>query len=580
MRKQQWKVCRGWPLPYGVTTGDGWVNISIFADDIPTIEIWDDVGKRLSVDMEPYSFPGSVYAVRIEGEWPEHWKYRLKVKDDYMADAWQMGKSRRSLSDERFCGVDMTGFDWQEDRPPHIPYNKLYMYKLHVKGFTRHASSKVRSKGMIGGVTEKLAYMKDLGMNGIELMPVYAFDPMVTDRASQTTRVNYWGYGEGCFKRVHPEYGTMDDLRVLVRQAHRMDMEIYLELLFPDHMPDPEKVDILRFWVLNAHVDGFHLSHDTSPVDMILNDPILSDVKIFTEGFSGAERLKEERTAVCHNGYLEAGRRFLRGDRDSCGGWMGQMLERRRAGGMIRYLAVNNGFTLMDLVSYNEKHNEANGENNRDGAPDNLSYNCGVEGPSRKKAVVSLRTRQLKNAWILALFNQGTPLIYAGDEFGNSQEGNNNAWCQDNETSWLNWQLLKNKKWLWAFAKRMIALRKSEPIFAPDRPFKMADVDGLGYPDFSFHGKQPWFVEEGQSKNCVGCMYTGKNEDDTLKAYYIAYNMSDRMEQFHLPSLPEGMTWTILEDTSGEGDGQGPDPDGGWLLESHSIVIFKAVRGL
>ncbi len=581
MKKQQWKIDRGQPLPYGVTTGDGWVNLSVTAGGVPLLEIRDSSGKELlSVDMASYACTGDVYAVRIEGAWPVCWQYRLQVDGRYAADPWQTGRSGKCASEETFCEVRRCAFDWEGDCPPKIPYEELYIYKLHIKGFTNHASSRVSHKGQITGVTEKLAYIKDLGMNAIELMPVYAFDPVVKDRATQKVRDNYWGYGEGRFKMIHPEYGTLEDLQKLVKQAHRLGMEIYLEVLFPAHMSDLEKLDILRYWVLNGHVDGFHLSQSTSPVNMLLQDPILANVKVMCEGFSSpmTVSMKEERTGVYHNGYLETARRFLRGDRDSCGGWMWQMLQKRGQGGTIQYLTNNNGFTLMDLVSYNDRHNEANGEDNRDGTADNLSYNCGIEGPSRKRAVLTLRMRQLKNAWILNLFHQGTPLVYAGDEFANSQSGNNNAWCQDNEMSWLNWQLLKSKSWLYDFAKKVIALRKSELIFHPARPYKMADVDGLGYPDFSFHGKQPWFVEEGQEKNCVGCMYTGKDGEGSLKAYYIAYNMSDRMEQFHLPNLLNGMAWSVLIDTSDEEMTQKTEGEEGWLLESHSIVIFKAVQ--
>ena len=233
---------------------------------------------------------------------------------------------------------------------------------------------------------------------------------------------------------------------------------------------------------------------------------------------------------------------------------------------------------MMDLVSYNEKHNKVNGEENGDGSDDNISFNCGIEGPSRKNKVSALRSKQLKNAWILNLFHQGTPMIYAGDEMCNSQMGNNNAWCQDNDISWLNWNMTKAKEDIYSFAKKMICLRKSFSMFDPSKPYRMMDVDGFGYPDFSFHGRQPWFVENGGYDRCIGCMYTGRTQEEGLKCYYFAYNMSGRSETFYLPTLPGDLVWQVLTDTSAQtGDG-GPviAPDKGYKTEDHSIVIFES----
>ena len=248
---------------------------------------------------------------------------------------------------------------------------------------------------------------------------------------------------------------------------------------------------------------------------------------------------------------------------------MAQILNRSTEQGYIQYLVNNNGFTMMDLVTYDGRHNEANGEHNLDGPSWNFSWNCGAEGVSRKKEVLRLRRQQLKNAWILNVFQQGTPLIYAGDEFGNSQKGNNNAWCQDNEISWLNWNLLKKNDWLYNFAAEMIQLRRKVKILHPEKPYVQTDVSANGLPDVSFHGKVPWFVGEDGWDRCIGCMYAGDGE-----AWYFTYNMNSIRETFSLPSLPKRGLWKVYLDTAEVNAKDMEVKDGKILLERHSIVLL------
>ena len=162
---------------------------------------------------------------------------------------------------------------------------------------------------------------------------------------------------------------------------------------------------------------------------------------------------------------------------------------------VVNYMANTNGFTLMDAVSYDRKHNEKNGEENRDGSDYNYSWNCGAEGPTRKKKIVELRKQLIKNAYLLLFLSQGVPLLMAGDEFGNSQDGNNNAYCQDNAVSWLNWKLLETHKDQVEFVKRLIAFRKSHKMFHMDREPRIMDYKSCGRPDVTYHGENAWKPE-------------------------------------------------------------------------------------
>ena len=249
-------------------------------------------------------------------------------------------------------------------------------------------------------------------------------------------------------------------------------------------------------------------------------------------------------------------RRFLKGDEDT----LHQALRRMRCNpvqnGVINYITSYEGFSLADLVSYDRKHNEANGEDNQDGNPYNASWNCGVEGPTRKRTILQLRKRQMKNALALLLFSQGTPMLTAGDEFGQSREGNNNPYCQDNEISWLNWKLTEKNKDFLDYTKELIALRKAHPVFHQSRELTLMDYAACGYPDLSYHGKDAWRLMADRLNREAGLMYCGRyapkdraQEDDF---FYIAMNMHWEPQRLALPDLPAGMRWEKVLDTQGD----------------------------
>jgi isoamylase len=215
-------------------------------------------------------------------------------------------------------------------------------------------------------------------------------------------------------------------------------------------------------------------------------------------------------------------------------------------------MADQDGFTVMDMVSYEERHNEANGEGNQDGISYNCSWNCGAEGSTRKTSIKELRLKQMKNAFSLLLFSQGTPLIFQGDEWGNTQKGNNNVWCQDNELSWIDWNGRKNQEKLWEFVKRAIQIRKENPILHWEKELKGSDYQALGYPDMSYHGKQAWYVEKDKDTRSLGIMYCNEYAGKASDFLFLAFNFHWIEHEIALPGAENEIKWQVLLSTETE----------------------------
>ena len=297
----------------------------------------------------------------------------------------------------------------------------------------------------------------------------------------------------------------------------------------------------------------------------LAQDPLLSHTKIMSEGFQ-LEEIYEERhipnfrnLAEYNDGFMLDVRRFLKGDEGQLAPFAWRARRNPSEYAVINYMANHNGFTLLDAVSYDEKHNEANGEENHDGTDYNYSWNCGEEGPSRKKKTLALRARQLRNAFVLLLLSQGTPLIYGGDERGNSQSGNNNVYCQDNELSWVNWKTGKAFGFLTDYVKGLIAFRRAHPVFHQKQELRMTDYLSCGHPDLSYHGKRAWLGDFENYSRSVGAFYGGdyieanSGGKETDSFFYVAYNMHWIPHEFALPDLPGKGNWKIAIDTGLEG---------------------------
>ena len=344
------------------------------------------------------------------------------------------------------------------------------------------------------------------------------------------------------------------EFRDMVRQLHISGIEVIMQFYFPVEMPRTEIQEILRYWKLFYHVDGFRLLGVGIPVAAFAQDALLCDSKIWYEAFE-EEKNTGANLSCYKSDYLYTMRRFLKGDDGMLEGALYQMRYLPVKAGRVHYLTNYDGFTLMDMVSYEEKHNEANGESNRDGNDYNCSWNCGEEGATRREKIKKLRIRQIKNAICLLLLSHSTPLIFMGDEFGNSQKGNNNPYCQDNLITWLDWSGLEKQKEILDFWKQMVKLRGGHKALHPGKAFKLMDTLACGYPDLSYHGETAWHLPIQQNSRYAGLLFCERYADqqEVEESFlYVGINMHWEKHSLALPRLPKGSRWKILLSTGGQ----------------------------
>lgn len=531
-RRMIMKRMKGYPLPFGVSEKDGVTNFSVAVEsgkecilklyrkgnENPVFETElleeDAVGEVRFVAFPKEKVNGLEYCYEIDGE---------SYIDPYVKSVVEKeGALVRGKITEQ-------SYDWEDDKTLEIPYHQVIAYSLHVRGFTKHSSSKVKKKGTFQGVIEKIPYLKELGINQIQCMPVYGF-------LESKNYKNYWGYGPAYCFAVKDAYAGMrsadQELKDMVKACHKEGIEVVLNLPFTAETPKHIVVECLRYYVMEFHIDGFVLNPYNVALEHLKADPILKKTKLLHN--------KDDFQCIM--------RRFLKGDEAMVKGVMWWMRQRTEDTGSCNYITNHTGFTMMDLVSYDSKHNEDNGEHNQDGPEINYSWNCGVEGPTRKKAILELRKQQIRNAFFLLLSSQGTPCILAGDEFGNTQKGNNNVYCQDNEIAWLNWKGLEKERAIFEYVKSMIQLRKKYPFLHAAKPLLGADYTSCGVPDISFHGESAWQIPENHESRQLGVYYhleEGENTD-----YFIAYNMYWFERKFALPKLPKGKKWYRIYSTA------------------------------
>ena len=476
----------------------------------------------------------------------------------------------KTLNDEqkKFVrgGICLDEFDWEEDTQLHRAFEDSILYQLHVRGFTKHFSSKVKNKGTYQGIIEKIPYLKELGVNTLLVMPCYEFDEIMEKTDDGNVRLNYWGYGAAGTYYLAPKASYASDrknpvneFKTLVKSLHSAGIEILLDIYFTPGTNLCLMTDCLRHWVLNYHVDGFRVNQEIMPSIALVSDPILSGVKILgsywddrlieASGVKSAEKLFAE----FNEGFMNVARRFLKSDEGSVENFVNCFKYNSSIHSVVNFITYVNGFTLMDLVSYDIKHNEDNGEKNRDGTEINYSWNCGVEGKTRKKAVMELRMKQIRNAFIMLLCSQGTPMILAGDEFGNTQNGNNNPYCQDSQVTWLDWRKNTVSNEIFEYVKKLIAFRKEHRILRQKNVLSLIDTKGYGFPALSIHGLQAWRADYSNYSRELGLLLCGDyaddeegNHDDTI---YIIYNMYWEQKTFDLPRLHDGKKWYVAVTT-------------------------------
>lgn len=481
------------------------------------------------------------------------------------------------------CQAASQSYDWENDENVHIPYEDMILYALHVRGFTKHRSSGVKWKGTYAGVAEKIPYMQELGINMALLMPAYEFDEVMPESTAQTMeeavlsykqelpkpeeagekkpRLNYWGYQSGLYYVPKSAYAhskeVSGEFKDMVRAFHRAGIGVSMQFYFPPEMRTADIADVLKYWVLEYHIDGFHLMSASLAMDVIADEPLLADTMLLTgEWNAHVKGAGRRNVGWLNDGFLYDIRRFIKGDDNMINQFLFHVRENKAEHGIINSIARWDGFRLADLVSYDRKHNEENGENNADGTDYNCSWNCGVEGKSRKKGIQELRLRQMKNAVTILFMSRGTPLLYSGDEFANTQEGNNNPYCQDNEIAWIKWNQTGMGRELLEYTKFMIGMRKAHSILQSRTLPRGNDTLACGFPDISFHGREAWRPDTSPASRCMGIMYCGVyralEEKEEECFFYIAVNMHWQVNYMGLPKLPKGMCWVYRASTGKE----------------------------
>ena len=525
-------------------------------------------------DMKPHRFPfsekgkrGCLYGLKIDMKVTEKHSYLFYQGNETFVDQdariivgnEEWGKD--NLKNLR-SGFYLDDFDWGNDSAPDIPYSDSIIYGLNVRAFTMHRSSGVKKKGTFAGLCEKTSYLRKLGITGILLMPSYDFDEkeIIVDKKTgrDITRLNCWGFKESFYyapksafaKEPRPDHA----FKAMVKAMHRNGIEVFMYFYFPPEVYRADILDILRFWVTEYHLDGIHLLGIDIPLSIFTQDKILSGTKIFYNEYAmWEEKPRYKNTGVFRDHYMTEVRRLLKSDEDQTNAFLYHHRSVPKDRGSINYLAGYGGFSLFDLTAYEKKRNELNGEDNQDGTNHNYSWNCGVEGPSRKKAIVDLRLKQVKNALSLLLLSQGTPFIFSGDEFGNTRFGNNNAYCHDNEIGWVKWSSGKTSRELLDFTKKLISFRKSHPILHMPNELRILDWQRCGYPDISYHGEQAWRPDLNPYSRSLGIMLCGKYAERVDKTkddfIFIAINMFWQECSLALPSLPKGLKWDLVYST-------------------------------
>ncbi len=454
-----------------------------------------------------------------------------------------------------------------------LPYHELIAYGVHVRGFSKKRNRKEllpAEGGTFQALTKSVPYFQDLGINYISLMPCYEFDELLekTDASGgkaafldseEEKKVNYWGYGPGNYFAVKSSYAATKDIcgefYEMVEAFHKAGIEVGMELFFPDYITPKFMEEVASFWVRYYGIDGFRVYCNQVGKKHLASVPFLGRTKLIFEHWEASPRdaLQGEggwkQIGIANASFSCRLRSFLKGDYRMTESAFYAIKANEQETSMVNYMACHDGFTLYDALSYDYKHNEANGEENRDGSFENYSWNCGAEGSTRKRGIQNLRLKMLQNAFALLLLSQGAPYIYGGDEFGNSQEGNNNAWCQDNEIGWLNWKTPKCYEGLFAFVKQLIAFRKEHGVFHQERPLRMLDTLSCGYPDVSCHGSQPWRMDFDNDRHGLGLLYSGDYVNQPGEAVYVVYNMYWEEQEFYLPRPDKNREWHLVLDT-------------------------------
>ena len=625
---------------------------------------------------------GDVYSMIVYGLNIDEFEYAYRVDGPYCPEKGLLFDKNKILLDpyakavagQRTWGIrwDHTyharvvkdRFDWGDMPQSKKELCDLIIYELHVRDFTHHPSSGVQHRGTFSGLMEKIPYLKELGINAVELMPIFEFDETMNSRTVDGKQLlECWGYNTVGFFAPNSSYAAANEhnqegteLKTLIKALHDNGIEVILDVVFNHTAEGNEKgntfsfkgfdnniyymltpdgnyynfsgcgntlncnhpvvqqliLECLRYWTINYRVDGFRFdlasilgrNEDGSPMNnppllrTLADDSILSNVKLIAEAWDAGGLYQvgsfpaSGRWAEWNGRYRDSLRSYLKGDSwnawdaawsisgsgDLYGGYYDNT-HSNYAGynSCVNFLTCHDGFTLYDLYAYNDKHNEANGWNNTDGANDNRSWNCGAEGETDDPEVLSLRRRMIRNACAVLMCSRGTPMFLAGDEFGNTKFGNNNSYCQDNITSWLDWRMLEKNKDLFEFFKFMIAFRKKHPVIHKQLPTSVCGMDPIHTHNLNAEETD---IPRDARTFCVS--FAGydkeKGKDDLI---YVAVNTFWEDVTITLPNLHGRGAWHLSVNTYGDGNGQYCYPEGqevridrSFVMRPRSVAVF------
>lgn len=592
-----------------------------------------DTYSMLVYDIKPDEFE---YAFSFDGPY-EPAKGLLFNEENVLLDPYSRAVTgQRKWGEKPEGGKDFeyrarvvkSSFDWRNIKQLEQPFEDLVIYETHVRGYTKDKSSGVSAPGTFAGLKDKIPYLKDLGINAVELMPIFEFDEMESARVVDGVQLyNYWGYNTVSFFAPNTSYAFNeehnhegDELKSLIKALKENGIEVILDVVFNHtaegnemgpcfsfkgidnnvyYMLTPDAhyynfsgcgnvmncnhpvvrsfiIDCLRHWAIEYRVDGFRfdlasiLGRDQNGAPManppilesLAFDPVLGKMKLIAEAWDAGGLYQVgsfpswNRWAEWNGRYRDDMRSFLKGDDGMAGNAITRITgsrdlyspESRGHKASVNFMTCHDGFTLYDLYSYNEKHNEKNGWNNTDGDNNGHSWNCGAEGETDDPNVNGLRRRLIKNAFAALLCSRGPAMFFAGDEFCNTQFGNNNAYCQDNIISWLDWSRLEEFKEIHDFVRHMIQFRKEHPILR-----KMTKPSSCQFPEISVHNGTPFNASTDYKTKLIGIMYAGRNEEDT-EDDIVFYCMNAYWEPLvmQLPVLPNGKHWHVDTNTNAE----------------------------
>lgn len=669
------QILPGVPHPFGATNQLEGVNFAVAAKEAQKLSLCLFDEKNLEkpfkeIELDPLlNKTGDVWHIQIK-DFPPFIIYGYRVFPDasqetsyLLLDPYAKAVASRPVwgdhSDEPYRPLGKcftsTSFDWQGDKFPKIPNKDLIIYEMHIRGFTQDASSQVHHPGTFLGTIEKIPYLKELGVNALELMPIHEFNENEALQVHPKTKqklCNYFGYSTVNFFSPMNRYATQSDqnkavneFKTMVRELHKNGIEVILDVVYNHtfegneqgptlsfrglnrrayYMMDAEGhylnfsgcgntfnanhpwtreliLESLRYWVKEMHVDGFRFDlasiltrtengaplNNAPIIEAISLDPILSQTKMIAEAWDAGGLYQVggfypgNRWSEWNGRYRDVVRRFIKGTPGHktafstalCGsqdlyGWG------RRPTCSVNFVTAHDGFSLADLVTYNDKHNEENGENNRDGFDHNDSWNCGLEGHSSNKRIVYLRERQIRNFHLALMVSQGIPMVLMGDEYAHTRHGNNNTWCQDNELNWFLWNRLDERPGFHRFFRSLIQFRKTHPQLGRD--------DFLNDKDITWHGLNPSNPDWGNDNRFVAFTLNSEEGPDL----YVAFNASHVSHTINIPPAGQDKHWAWVVNTHNLPPDDFFDEEHRqklltniYRISSYSAIMLKAVPG-